>query len=137
MKRKIKVIQFGLGQIGISIARTLLEHDERFEVVGCVDSAPDKVRKDIGEFFEPKAIYDLQVTDSIDSLRRRRADLVIHATVSHLPEASDQVRSLLEKGYNVITTAEEMFFLRQRDPKLFKSIDSLAKRKKCGCSLPG
>ncbi|MCL5267252.1 MAG: hypothetical protein M1469_04000 [Bacteroidetes bacterium] len=129
MRRKIKVIQFGLGQIGISMVRTLLKHDERFEVVGCIDSAPDKVRKDIGEFLEPKSIYNLAVVDSIDSLKRRRADIVIHSAVSFLPEAAEQIRSLVEKGYNIITTAEEMFFLRQRDSKLFRSLDNLAKRR--------
>lgn len=129
MKRKIKVIQFGLGQIGINMARTLLKHDEKFEVVGCVDSAPDKVQKDIGEFLEPKGIYNLAVVDSMDALKRKRADVVIHTTVSFLPEAAEQIKGLLEKGYNVITTAEEMFFLRHRNPKLFRSLDSLARRK--------
>ncbi len=129
MKRKIKVIQFGLGQIGINIARTLLRHDERFELVGCVDNAPDKVRKDIGELLEPKSIFNLTIVDSIDSLRRRRADVVIHSAVSYLPEAAEQIKSMVEMGYNVMTTAEEMFFLRQRNPKLFKKLDSLAKRK--------
>ncbi len=129
MKRKIKVIQFGLGQIGISISRTLLKHDDRFEVVGCIDSAPDKVGKDIGEFLEPKGIYNLSVVDSIEALKRRRAAVVVHSAVSFLPEAADQVRLLLEKGYNVITTAEEMFFLRRRDVKLYKRLDNLAKKK--------
>lgn len=129
MTRKIKVIQFGLGQIGINIARTLLNHGERFELVGCIDSAPDKVGKDIGEFLEPKGIYNMPVVDSIEALKRRRAAVVVHSAVSFAPEASDQIRLLLEKGYNVVTTAEEMFFLRQRDPKLYRRLDILAKKR--------
>lgn len=128
MRRKIKVIQFGLGQIGISIVRTLLKHDDRFEVVGCIDSAPDRVGKDIGEFLEPKSIYNLPVVGSIEGLRRKRADVVVHSAVSFLPEAADQIRLLLEKGYNVVTTAEEMFFLRKRDIRLFKRLDNMAKK---------
>ncbi len=141
MKRKIKVIQVGLGQIGINIAKALLKHDDRFEIVGCVDSAPDKIHKDIGELLEPKGspaaslpsatggIYNLSIVGSIDDLKRKKADVVVHSTVSFMPEAGEQVLQLLDKGYNVITTAEEMFFLRQRDPKLFRKLDAAAKRK--------
>ncbi len=130
MIRKIKVIQFGLGQIGINIAKTLLKHGDMFELVGCVDEATEKVGKDIGEFFDPQGIYNLHVVQSVRSLKRKRADVVVHSTVSFLPEAADQVMSLIERGYNVVTTAEELFFLRRRDPRLFRKMDTLAKRKK-------
>ncbi|MCL5020465.1 MAG: hypothetical protein M1339_02125, partial [Bacteroidetes bacterium] len=85
---------------------------------------------DIGSFLEPKGVYNLQVVDSIAGLRRKRADVVIHSTVSFLPEAAEQVSLLMERGYNVITTAEELFFLRRRDPKLFKKLDAIARRKR-------
>lgn len=130
MTRKTKVIQFGLGQIGINIARTILKHGDIFELVGCVDVAAGKMGMDIGETAEAKEIYDVQVADSIASLKRKKADVVIHSTVSFLPEAARQVMSLMERGYNVVTTAEELFFLRRRDPKLFKKMDALAKRKR-------
>ncbi len=130
MTRKTKVIQFGLGQIGINIARALLRYNDRFELVGCVDIGPDKVGKDIGEFLEPKSIHNLQVVDSVTALKRKKADVVIHSAVSFLPEAAEQVAMLMECGYNVITTAEEMFFLRRRDLKLFRKLDGIAKRKR-------
>lgn len=130
MRRKIKVIQFGLGQIGISIAKALLKYSDRFELVGCIDNAPDKVLKDLGEFMEPGSILDIQVIDSVAALRRKKADVVIHSAVSYLPDAAVQVAALMEKGYNVVTTSEELFFLRKRDPALFKRLDALAKRKK-------
>lgn len=142
MKRRIRVIQFGLGQIGVNIARTLLKHDDRFEIVGCIDEVPEKIGKDIGEILEPKSasmtssagrevarIYNLPVVGSIGALKRKKADVVIHSTVSFLPEAGEQVMHLLEKGYNVITTSEELFFLRHRDSKLFRKLDGLAKKK--------
>ncbi|MCL4540418.1 MAG: hypothetical protein M1378_12620 [Bacteroidetes bacterium] len=130
MTRKIKVIQFGLGQIGINIARTILQHGDMFELVGCVDIAAEKIRMDTGEFVEAKGVYDVQFADSVASLKRRKADVVIHSAVSFLPEAAEQVMYLMEHGYNVVTTAEELFFLRRRDPKLFKKMDALAKRKR-------
>lgn len=130
MIKKIRVIQFGLGQIGTNIARTILKHGDMFELVGCVDEAPEKMHKDIGEIFKPKGIYNLQVAESVKALRRKKADIVIHSTVSFLPEAAEQVMSLVERGYNVITTAEELFFLRRRDPKLYRKMDAAAKRKR-------
>ncbi len=130
MIKKIKVIQFGLGEIGINIAKTMLRHDDQFELVGCVDNAPDKVQRDIGELIEPKGIYNLQVADSIQSLKRKKADIVVHSAMSFLPEAAEQVEMLVGHGYNVVTTAEELFFLQRRDPKLFKRLDLTAKRKR-------
>ncbi len=130
MKRKIRVIQFGLGEIGANIARALLKNGDRFELIGCVDNSPEKANVDIGEILEPREIYNLQVAESISSLRRRKADVVIHAAGSFLPEAGAQVARLMELGYNVITTAEELFFLRKRDPSLFRRLDTLAKRKR-------
>lgn len=129
MIRKTKVIQFGLGQIGINIAKALLKYSDRFELVGCIDTSPDKIHRDIGEFIEPNGIYNLEIVDSVAALKRKKADVVIHAVGSFLPEAAEQVAFLMERGYNVITTAEELFFLRKRDPRLFKRLDALAKRK--------
>ncbi len=130
MIRKIRVIQFGLGEIGTSIVRALLKNSDRFELIGCVDTSPEKAHIDIGELVEPKGIYNLQVVESISSLKRKKADVVIHAAGSFIPEAAEQVAYLMERGYNVMTTAEELFFLRRRDPKLFKKLGSLAKRKR-------
>jgi hypothetical protein len=130
MQKKIRVIQFGLGEIGITIAKAVLKYNDKFELVGCVDSAPDKIQRDIGELLEPGNIYNLPVVGSVAGLRRKKADVVIHSAVSFLPEAADQVAMLMEHGYNVITTAEELFFLRRRDPKLFKKLDGIARRRK-------
>ncbi len=130
MTRKLKIIQFGLGEIGLNIAKTITRYDDMFELVGCVDLAPDKVNRDVGELLEPKGIFNLKVAESLGRLKRKKADMVVHSAVSYLPDAALQVEQVMELGYNVVTTAEELFFLRRRDPKLFRRLDGLAKRKR-------
>ncbi len=126
-KRRIKVVQFGLGQIGTGIAKALLGHPDKFELIGCVDFSPEKVGKDIGELFELNTRTNLKVVESIGAIKKK-ADVVVQSTVSFLPEAADQVKYLLDRGYNVVTTAEEIFFLGGRDQKTLRKLDSAAKR---------
>ncbi|HEY9164989.1 MAG TPA: hypothetical protein VIS48_02380 [Candidatus Kryptonia bacterium] len=130
MTRKFKVIQVGLGQIGLNIAKALLSHPDKFKLVGCMDNAPDKLHKDLGELLDLKTIYNLPVAGTIGELKAKRASLAFHSTVSFLPDAADQVADLLKHGYNVITTAEELFFLKKRDIKIFHHLDKIAKAKR-------
>ncbi len=129
MKKRIKVIQVGLGQIGLAIAEGLLSHSDRFELLGCVDSSPDLAGRKLNDFLKSKIEAGLFVTDSIASLTKKNADVVILSTLSFLPEVAEQTGSIIDRGYNVVTTAEEMFFLRGRDPKLYRRLDAMAKRK--------
>jgi len=53
--KKIRVIQYGLGPIGISTARTILSKDN-LKLVGAVDIDPAKVGKDLGELLGGKKL---------------------------------------------------------------------------------
>ncbi|MGC8595609.1 MAG: hypothetical protein ACP5US_05050 [Candidatus Kryptoniota bacterium] len=127
MKRKIKVIQFGVGDIGENIVKALLQKDHSFELVGAVDNNPKKIGKDIGVLIGYEGLVGVVVSPDLQHIKRK-ADIAIHTSVSFLPEASNQVIELLKSGYNVISTAEELFFLEKRDRNKFNYINSLAKR---------
>ena len=48
VKKKIRAIQYGIGPIGASIVK-LLREKESVEIVGAIDTDPNKVGKDLGE----------------------------------------------------------------------------------------
>jgi hypothetical protein len=127
VNRKIKVIQFGVGDIGKSIVRALLKSNHRFELIGAVDIDPKKVGNDIGDLVGFEGLTGIVVSPDLRHIKKR-ADVAIHTSVSFLPEASNQVIELLKSGCNVISTSEELFFLEKRDKKKFDYINSLAKR---------
>ena len=129
MKKRLKVVQVGLGQIGLNILKALLDNDDRFNLIGCVDNAPDKTGRDVGEILDPKRIQGVVIVPTVSALKRKKGDIAIHSTVSYLPDAADQVAELLESGFNVVTTAEELFFLQRRNPIVFRRLNSIARRK--------
>lgn len=128
MKRKIKVVQFGVGDIGRSIVRAILKSNHRFELVGAVDNDPKKAGKDLGDIIGLDGLVGITVSPDMQQIKKKKADIAIHTSVSFLPEAANQVVELLKSGCNVISTAEELFFLEKRDKKRFDYINSLAKR---------
>ena len=48
MKKKIRAIQYGVGPIGVSIAK-LLREKQSVEICGAIDNDPTKVGRDLGE----------------------------------------------------------------------------------------
>ncbi len=48
MKKKIRVVQYGLGPIGSSIVRLMRQKDS-LEIVGAIDKDPAKAGRDLGE----------------------------------------------------------------------------------------
>jgi hypothetical protein len=48
MKKKIRVVQFGVGPIGASIVR-LMRQKDALEITGAIDKDPAKAGRDLGE----------------------------------------------------------------------------------------
>ena len=53
MRKKIRVVQFGVGPIGASIVR-LMRLKSSLEIVGAIDNDPGKAGRDLGEFVGAK-----------------------------------------------------------------------------------
>ena len=79
---KIRVIQYGMGQIGSKIARLILEKDH-LELVGAVDIDPQKAGKDAGLVIGLQEPLGFPVTRDLDgTLQRTQAEVVVHSTSS-------------------------------------------------------
>jgi len=122
---KVRVVLYGIGAIGSSIAKSLLEK-EGIEIVGAIDIAKDKVGKDLGEVLQiGKRVGVVVSNDPKKVLSKACANIVIHATGSYLKDVYPQIAPLAPYGVNVISTCEELSYPFVSEPELAKKLDAL------------
>ena len=122
---KIRVVLYGVGAIGSTIARLLLQK-EGVEIVGAIDVDKNKVGKDLGELLGTNKHLGVTVSDdSRKLLSKACASVVIHATSSYLKDVYPQIAPLAEYGVNVISTCEELSYPYATEPELAKKLEKL------------
>jgi len=128
MKEKTRVIQHGLGTTGSAMAKLMLEKSES-ALVGAIDIAGEKAGKDLGEIVGLGKKVGITVSKDPDVVFAKvKADIVLNATVSFMPEIWSQIIKPVEAGMNVITIGEEMSYPYAKYPELAKEIDEKAKK---------
>ena len=129
MAEKIRVIQYGVGTIGLEISRLILEKDS-LQLVGVIDIDPVKVGKDIGELLGIKPV-GVKVSDSPKKVfSQTKADVVIHSTISSLKKAQSQILEAISAGFDVVSTTEELSFPIGENKKVAEEIDAAALKNK-------
>jgi 2,4-diaminopentanoate dehydrogenase len=108
MTEKLGVIQYGLGPIGSAVARHVTERSG-LQLVAGVDIAPDKVGQDVGQVIGLGRPLGFPVARSLAEVQGH-ADVVLHTTSSYFDLFQGQVIEILEAGYDVVSTAEELSF---------------------------
>ena len=127
---KIRVIQYGLGSIGLEIVETLLTRPW-VDVVGAVDIDNTKVGKDIGQFLKTPRRTGIIVSHKSDELlKRTNPDVVTHATSPYVKIIYPQLEEILEHRASVISTAGELIYPFVKYPEIAQRLDTLAKSKK-------
>ena len=122
---KIRVVVYGVGAIGSTIARLLLEK-EGIDIVGAIDVDKNKVGKDLGEVLQTGKRLGVVVSDDYRKvLSKACASIVIHATGSYLKDVYPQIAPLAEYGVNVISTCEELSYPYAAEPELAKKLEAL------------
>jgi 4-hydroxy-tetrahydrodipicolinate reductase len=99
-------VQYGLGPIGLGVARILLER-QHVEVIGAVDVAREKLGRDLGELLEREPVGISVMPDARIALE---ADVVVHATQSHLRQVEGQLLEIFAAGASVVSTCEELAY---------------------------
>ncbi|MCL6554617.1 MAG: dihydrodipicolinate reductase, partial [Firmicutes bacterium] len=120
----ISVVSYGLGPIGVSIARHALDIGHR--IVGAVDIDPEKVGRDLGTLIGRDPLGVTVAADPAEALARG-PEVVLHSTQSHIPQVLSQILDCLEAGACVVSTCEEMAFPWYRHPAAAHRIDRVAK----------
>lgn len=135
MKKKIRVLQYGVGPIGASIVR-LMRGKVALEIVGAIDKDPAKVGRDLGEVAGSKdAPWGVLIAADSTGLLAKPVDVVIHSTSSYLPNVMDQLLECLGAGCCVISTCEELAYPYRKHPDLSAQLDAAAKEE--GVALVG
>ena len=125
---KVRVLLYGVGAVGSLIAKFLLEK-EGLEIVGAIDTAKDKIGKDLGTVLGLDRKLGLLVTDDLDvAVWKKGADVAVHATSSFLKDTHPQIASIIKHGINVVSTCEELSYPRDTNTGLAEEIDTLAKK---------
>ena len=135
VKKRIRVIQYGIGPIGASILRLLREKDS-VDIVGAIDSDPSKIGRDLGEVVGASdAPWGTRVSGDARGVLEQSADIVMHTTSSSLPKVMDQLLACLDVGSCVVSTCEELSYPYRTHPELAAQLDKAAKES--GVALVG
>ena len=82
--KKIRVVQFGVGPIGASIAR-LMRQKTTLEIVGAIDKDPVKVGRDLGEVAgAADAPWGVIISSESQTVLAKPVDVVIPVSYTHL-----------------------------------------------------
>ncbi len=130
MQNELKVVQFGLGPIGIEAAKLVLQK-KRLKLVGGVDIDPKKVGVDLGDVLGLDLKLNISVSnDPQKVLRETEPHIVLHSTGSFLTKVEGQLKMCVEAGASVVSSCEELFYPYRRDSEFCTRIDALAKENK-------
>jgi hypothetical protein len=122
------VILFGVGPLGVAIAKGMLEK-KGMKIVGAVDTDKDLVGRHLGEILEIDDAMDVVVTDDAKGLLSRvKADIAIIATKSSVKGIYPELTLCVMSGVNVVSTCEELSYPYYKEPQLSAEIDELAKK---------
>lgn len=125
LPKPIKVVQFGLGPIGIASLK-LLAKKNWVEIVGGIDIRPELIGKSLSEVVGDAAVGDAKVYKSFAYfILVNEVDAVVHTAGSRATVSFEQIRPMLKKGLAVVSSCEELLYPALRAPAETAEIDEL------------
>ena len=121
-----RVIQYGVGAIGMEVTRVLAGRPG-VQVVAAIDRAPDLVGQSLGRLAGLDGDLAVTVSADVEATLSLPAEVVVHTTGSYLEEVAPQLLSIVDAGKNVLSTCEELSFSWDRHPELSRRIDARAR----------
>ena len=135
MRKKIRVVQYGIGPIGASIVR-LMRQKHSLEIVGAIDNDPAKAGRDLAEVAgATDAPWGIAVSPSASGVLAKPVDVVLHTTSSYLPNVMDELLECISAGACIVSTCEELSYPFRKHPELAARLDTAAKEE--GVALVG
>lgn len=127
MNDEVRVILYGVGEIGGSIAKNLLKR-KGYRIVGAIEIRKDIVGRDLGDVLGLGKGLGVEVSDKSDeTLQHLEADIVLLTTGSYLNHTYPQIIQCLKSSLNVISTCEELSYPWIKYPEISSKIDKYAK----------
>jgi len=124
--RRHPVIVVGLGPIGLEVARVVTQHPEVFRLVGAVDRAPELVGSKLQELIGGGPTR-LRVR-STPPAPPGGEGIAFLTTASTLAAIRPTVETLVQLGYHVVSSTEELSYSQLRAPRLANRLDRAARQ---------
>lgn len=127
----VRVVCYGLGPIGVGIARMAASRSS-VAIVGAIDIDPQKAGQSLAVLLgssAPALSAEILVSnDAAETLMSAKPDVVLHATSSSLAAVRDQLVQIASAGAHVISTCEELSFPWTAQPQLAAELDAAARQ---------
>lgn len=124
----LRVLHYGLGEIGIGIARESA-NTARLESVAAVDVDDAKVGKALASLWGGSGGPAVRRTLADALAEAGDVDVAFHCAGSHIDKIEGQLLELIEAGCNVVTTAEEVIWPYGARDEAAARLDEAARRK--------
>ncbi|MHC4705145.1 MAG: NAD(P)H-dependent amine dehydrogenase family protein [Planctomycetota bacterium] len=128
----VNIVHVGIGPLGQKTVRYAIERG-CFNIVGAVDTDPEKIGRDLGELCEIDPL-GVTVSGSLDdALAGGQADVALLTTVSSIVSLENQVAELAEAGLDIVSTCEELFYPWKTNPEVAARIDQICRGNEVTC----
>ena len=124
---KLRVLHYGLGEIGAGIAREAAATG-RLQSVGAVDPDPAKAGRPLAGFWGGQGGPVVKASLKEALAEAGGVDIAFHCAGSHLSQIEGQLLELLDAGCNVVTTAEEVIWPYGPRDEAAGRLDAAARR---------
>lgn len=133
----IRVLHFGLGPIGASIVKQIVQRPG-FKIVGAIDVDQVKAGRDLGEVVGLKKRLGVKVqSDAAKTLKSTKPHIVIHCTSSSLERVMPQLEAILAARAAIVSTTEELAYPFHTHDLQARRLQSLAKKAKVAVLATG
>lgn len=125
--KNIRVLQIGLGPLGLKIAE-FIEQRKRIETVAAIDKNPELKGRKLSELKE--GLNDVVVQGSAtEAIEKIKPHVAVITTVSDMQRITPQILEVVNLGIPVVSTCEELSYPWVTAGSLAQQIDSAAKDK--------
>jgi len=126
----IRVLLVGLGPIGASVARQVVDRNG-FTLVGAVDVDPGKVGRDAADVIASGKPLRIKVTGDIGkTIKAVKPDVAVLCTSSSLKSVVGQFEQVLKHRVPIVTTTEEAAYPSRTNRRTFARLDAAARKAK-------
>lgn len=124
--KPIKVIQIGIGPLGIKIAEMIALRNG-VDTVAAVDINPNLKGQDLGLMYGNTEL-GIQISNDLEeTVEKTKPDIAVLTTVSDVTRIAGQVEAIVKLGLSIVSTCEELSHPWEESPELSKKMDDLAK----------
>ena len=130
--KMINTVHVGIGPLGQKMVKYAMERT-CFNIVGAVDSDPDKAGKELGELCGIDPLGIIVCSNLDDAIKGKSAEVALVTTVSSIVSLESQVVELAKAKLHIVSTCEELFFPWNTHPEVSKRIDEMCRNNGVVC----